>query len=80
VETDLRAHDGAPRVPVLVNTGGPSGWDRGRLEAVHGVRSIGDILERTPSLRTNDLEAARRFFNRLWWYDQVVFDTSRQAA
>jgi SAM-dependent methyltransferase len=50
------------------------------LEAIDGVRSIGDILERTPSLRTNDLEAARRFFNRLWWYDQVVFDTSRQAA
>jgi len=52
------------------------------LEAIDGVRSIGDILEPTasPSPRTNDLEAARRFFNRLWWYDQVVFDTSRQAA
>lgn len=52
------------------------------LEAIDGVRNIGEILERTPSQspRRTDLEAARTFFNRLWWYDQVVFNTSRQPA
>jgi len=28
------------------------------------------------SQKTAQLEAARVFFERLWWYDQVVFDVS----
>ena len=46
--------------------------------AIDGVRSIGDIIEHrlaSESL-TSSVDVARRFFERLWWYDQVVFDTS----
>lgn len=34
--------------------------------------------ERTlPSLQTkSQLDMARTFFEKLWWYDQVVFDAS----
>jgi SAM-dependent methyltransferase len=48
------------------------------FDAVDGNRSIGNIAERTwPSpLGVSQLEMARAFFERLWWYDQVVFDTS----
>jgi SAM-dependent methyltransferase len=50
---------------------------------IDGNRSIGAILgERatSPDSRAPGLEIARRLFERLWWYDQVVFDTSRQPA
>ena len=53
------------------------------FDGIDGNRSIGDIVEeRLPSAgsRTSRLDIARRFFERLWWYDQVVFDTSRQRA
>lgn len=52
------------------------------FRAVDGDRSIGDIVdERRPAAhRTPPLDAARRFFERLWWYDQVVFDTSGRRA
>jgi SAM-dependent methyltransferase len=43
------------------------------LDAVDGQRSIAEIA---PALA--DRERARDFFERLWWWDQVVFDTSRQ--
>lgn len=51
------------------------------FDAVDGVRSIGEIVERPQSQPpgTKDLEAARRFFDRLWWHDQIVFATSREA-
>jgi 2-polyprenyl-3-methyl-5-hydroxy-6-metoxy-1,4-benzoquinol methylase len=47
-------------------------------EAIDGIRKIGDIVENTSasSLRTGQLDLARTFFERLWWYDQVVFDAS----
>ena len=48
--------------------------------AIDGTRSIGSIVEeRLPSAgsSTSSLDVARRFFERLWWYDQVVFDTSQ---
>ena len=47
------------------------------FDAIDGNRCIGDIVERTlPSSQTkSQLEMARTFFERLWWYDQVVFDT-----
>jgi SAM-dependent methyltransferase len=50
---------------------------------IDGNRSIDDIVEdRLPSSgsRTSGRDDARRFFERLWWYDQVVFDTSRKRA
>ena len=51
------------------------------FDAIDGLRCIGDIVERrpAPANRTGSIEVARGFFERLWWYDQVVFDTSQQA-
>jgi 2-polyprenyl-3-methyl-5-hydroxy-6-metoxy-1,4-benzoquinol methylase len=51
-------------------------WD-----GIDGVRNISDIAE-TPPLspyRTTNLDAVRAFFERLWWHDQVVFDSSQKA-
>jgi SAM-dependent methyltransferase len=52
------------------------------FDAIDGDSSIGGIVERTPpsSHTTSPLDMARRFFERLWWYDQVVFDASRCHA
>jgi len=49
------------------------------LEAVDGHRSIGAIIDAgSPSSPESSWrEVARHFFERLWWWDQVVFDTSR---
>ena len=49
------------------------------FDAIDGNRSIGDILERAlqPARNESSLAAARLFFERLWCYDQVVFDASR---
>jgi SAM-dependent methyltransferase len=48
------------------------------FDAIDGSCSIGGIVERTlPSSPTkSQLEMARTFFEKLWWYDQVVFDAS----
>jgi SAM-dependent methyltransferase len=45
--------------------------EKGLFDAIDGKRSIGTIA---------DHGAARTFFERLWWYDQVVFDASSLAA
>jgi SAM-dependent methyltransferase len=52
------------------------------FDAIDGKRSIGDIAESTlpPSQRESQSDRLRAFFERLWWYDQVVFDTSRVDA
>jgi SAM-dependent methyltransferase len=49
------------------------------FEAIDGQRSIAQILEHSTS---GDLQrdGTRAFFERLWWYDQVVFDTSLTRA
>jgi 2-polyprenyl-3-methyl-5-hydroxy-6-metoxy-1,4-benzoquinol methylase len=49
------------------------------FHAIDGQRCIGQIIESaSPSAaRTSKLDFARTFFERLWWYDQVVFDASR---
>jgi SAM-dependent methyltransferase len=49
------------------------------FDAIDGNRCIDDIVESTskPSQQKTHLETARAFFERLWWYDQVVFDASR---
>jgi len=52
------------------------------FDAVDGNSSIGEIVARTlPSSQTRaSLDTTRTFFEKLWWYDQVVFDTSRCHA
>jgi SAM-dependent methyltransferase len=52
------------------------------FDAIDGNHSIGSIVERTlPSSQTqSQLDMARTFFEKLWWYDQVVFDASRCRA
>jgi len=50
------------------------------FDAIDGNCSVGDIVERTlpSSQKKAQLDMARAFFERLWWYDQVVFDASQQ--
>ncbi len=52
------------------------------FDAIDGERSIGELVERTPSSsqRTTDLDMARTFFEKLWQHDQVVFDASRRPT
>jgi len=50
-------------------------------KGINGERSVAEIM-RTITTTENDQrqsERARSFFERLWWYDQVVFDTSRKS-
>jgi len=56
--------------------------EKGWFEAIDGNRSIGGIVERTvlaPRAKSQR-DMARTFFEKLWWYDQVVFDASRCDA
>jgi SAM-dependent methyltransferase len=46
-------------------------WQAGLLAAIDGERSIGEIAK-----GNDDRAAARTFFEQLWCYDQVAFDTS----
>ena len=48
------------------------------FDAIDGQRSIGDIfeMERTLPSSPGQRQPDARFFERLWWYDQLVFDTS----
>jgi SAM-dependent methyltransferase len=43
------------------------------VEAIDGRRSVAEIVESLPE----SAPSAREFFEKLWCYDQVVFDTSR---
>jgi SAM-dependent methyltransferase len=53
--------------------------EKGLFDCIDGNCSIGDIVgRRSPSPSKSQLDTARTFFERLWWYDQVVFDASRQ--
>ncbi|MGA7852191.1 MAG: class I SAM-dependent methyltransferase [Candidatus Acidiferrales bacterium] len=49
------------------------------FDAIDGNSCIGDIVERafSSSRRKTQPHVARTFFERLWWYDQLVFDASR---
>jgi len=49
-------------------------------DAMDGNRSIGEIekITRSSSRKESQPDKARAFFERLWWYDQVVFDASQQ--
>lgn len=51
------------------------------VEAIDGQRTIAGIIQglagpAAAQRRRN--EQARSLFQRLWWYDQVVFDASRK--
>ncbi|HEV2834051.1 MAG TPA: class I SAM-dependent methyltransferase [Pyrinomonadaceae bacterium] len=46
-------------------------------DAIDGRRSISEIVER---VNAQDSQHAREFFEKLWRYDQVVFDTSQSEA
>ena len=52
------------------------------FDAIDGSCSIAGIVESTlPSSQTkSQLDMVRTFFEKLWWYDQVVFDASRCRA
>jgi hypothetical protein len=45
------------------------------LDAIDGESSIGAVMARTSltSKGKEQLDFARTFFERLWWYDQIVF-------
>ena len=49
-------------------------------EAIDGRRRIEEIIQEKigSSQKSTYLNMARTFFERLWWYDQVVFDASGQ--
>jgi SAM-dependent methyltransferase len=49
-----------------------SAEDKRLFDAVDGRRNIADIAERA----SGDHRRVRALFEKLWWYDQVVFDTS----
>ena len=48
------------------------------LDLIDGVRSVGDIVDQVLSSlqHASRLDRARTSFERLWWHDQIVFDTS----
>jgi SAM-dependent methyltransferase len=50
------------------------------FDTIDGRCSIEDIVKRTlsSSQMMAPLDMARTFFEKLWWYDQVVFDMSRR--
>ena len=45
------------------------------LEAIDGRQSISEIIAKVEGTEVSP--RARNFFEKLWWYDQVVFDTSK---
>ena len=49
------------------------------FDVIDGRLSIGKIVQAASasSERAENVEAACKFFEQLWWQDQVVFDTSR---
>jgi hypothetical protein len=52
------------------------------FDAIDGNRTIGDILQTTLSSSQGELQPnmAHTFFERLWWHDQAVFDTSGKQS
>jgi len=52
------------------------------FDAINGNCTIRDIVETTSpaSHRESQIDAARSLFERLWLYDQAVFDASRQVV
>jgi SAM-dependent methyltransferase len=57
-------------------------YEKRLFDAIDGRRSIAEIVDRAtkPPSEPRRQVRARAFFERLWWYDQVVFDASRTAT
>ena len=57
--------------------------ERRMFEAIDGQRNISEIvndLKKESALKAEEAsKIARSFFEKLWWYDQVVFDTSQAS-
>lgn len=49
--------------------------EKSLFDAIDGEHTIGEI-----AAQQGDRDTTRRLFERLWWYDQVVFDASRAAG
>jgi hypothetical protein len=76
---------------VLINRGHgdpdlvlPVDVDEMRLfQAINGRRTIDEIIQRISKTGARNLhplhDQARSLFERLWWYDQIVFDTTRKG-
>lgn len=49
------------------------------FDNIDGKNSVKDIIERTNSFKDKELssESLCYFFEKLWWNDQIVFDTSK---
>ena len=57
--------------------------EKGLLDAIDGTRCIGDLVKTTLSsslTSSQQHEIGRSFFERLWQYDQVVFDSSERRS
>jgi hypothetical protein len=52
------------------------------FESIDGQHTISEILDSVTVRggRYRHHERARTFFEQLWWYDQVIFDTSQQIG
>jgi hypothetical protein len=50
------------------------------FDSIDGNRNISKILKKTSMRDDQQREVARTFFEQLWWWDQVVFDTSARWA
>jgi SAM-dependent methyltransferase len=57
-------------------------YEKWLFDAIDGRRTIAQIVDRAtaPAGEPRRQERACAFFERLWWYDQVVFDASRSAT
>lgn len=53
--------------------------EKNLYEGIDGTASIGDIIRKNP-VSTLSADASCRFFERLWQWDQVVFDQSMQTS
>jgi len=51
------------------------------FDAIDGEHSVGEILKKTsPSPQSDPQQkCASRFFEKLWWHDQIVIDASQDA-
>ncbi|MEA3441817.1 MAG: class I SAM-dependent methyltransferase [Chloroflexota bacterium] len=52
------------------------------VEGIDGKRTIAEIVREAAATKGRQLhhEQVRTFFERLWWYDQVVFDASEKIS
>jgi len=50
--------------------------ERQLVDAIDGRRNVAEIVTSVPGSALR----AREFFEKLWWYDQVVFDTSKAVS